>query len=190
MAAAPIVFQCGGCRRVVSDSNQLLSAVADLDVLVLDAAVGLRTGPADDTGAYDTLHCAACGHGLGRKYRQPPAPNLAHLIWQDAAPRYCLTRSSLESYVLGSSSQHWPDETTEPGSGTSAAAANGSSHATQLAASEAGPATSRVEALERCEADARQQIAQLMRVVLALDQRVHMLEGDAAATGSKRKQVR
>ena len=40
---APFIVMCGSCRRVVSDSYQLLFTVADLDALVLDAAVGVRS---------------------------------------------------------------------------------------------------------------------------------------------------
>ena len=168
-AVAPMVFQCGSCRRVVSDSNQLLSAVAELDALVLDAVVGV-TAEVDEP-AFATLRCSACHHKLGRCYQQPPKESLTHLVHRDDAPRYTLSRASLESYVLGSTQAK---HTT--GGGTSSSTELSSDVALLPIPSE------RVAALEASEADMRLQLSQLMRVVLALDQRLRSLEvGDGAA---------
>ena len=183
--AAPIVFQCGACNRVVSDSNQLLAAVAEHGVLVLDAVVGVRIGeadPADKYAAFLPLHCSACNHVLGRVYQQPPDPSSAFLVHSNATPRYSLLQSALGSYVLGSAAAHSvaldPDEEPAPPDSLPPTA-NGGDHALQPGVA------GRIDALESSEASAQQQLTQLMRVVLALDQRLRSLEEAKPATGEE-----
>ena len=73
---SPFILMCGQCRRVVSDSNQLLCAVAELDALVFDAVVGVRVSDAVDDnnegGSLGKLTCSACQAELGRVYYRPP----------------------------------------------------------------------------------------------------------------------
>ena len=195
---APIVFQCGSCHRVLSDSNQLVSAVADLGVLVLDAVVGVKTADAaaeklQNGGASSSadgclpLHCSACEHVVGRLYEQAPQLALTHLVHRPEAPRYCLVQDALASYVLGSAGLQVnaaavEDEEAVADSAkrqklTDASAATG----VDGIAAAAGDGSGRLEALESSDANVRQQLAQLMRVVLALDQRLRGLEESGAS---------
>ena len=190
--AAPIVFQCGACYRVVSDSNQLVAAVADLGVLVLDAVVGVRIGTADAAAHTSPLHCSVCGHTLGRIYQQPPQQAFIDLVHTDSEPRYALIQNALASYVLGSAAAHGADEGGGGGQGgggrAAAATAAATAHAEEGTTGTARAATlstaSRLEALESGEASAQQQLTQLMRVVLALDQRLHAVEEAGVVRGS------
>lgn len=198
--SAPMVFQCGACHRVVSDSNQLIAAVAELDALVLDAVVGVSVVKADE--AFATVHCIACQHPLGRCYSQPPQPSLMHIVHREDTPRYALLRASLESYVLGSAkvARDDADSIGGGGGGKSSSVANGQAGETvalfaggpDAAAPQPLESLARIEALESSEADARLQLAQLMRVVLALDQRLRSLEGSSgeAALEPERKRQR
>ena len=209
---APIVFQCGGCHRVVSDSNQLLSAVADLDILVLDAVVGVRVADtaagADDVDNRDfaLLHCSACDHQLGRVYSRSPQPAL-DIVHRDGVPRYALVQSALASYVLGSAALHVADsqqqrpnarELDERGVG----AADDQQQQplpqqhTPAMLPQQRPVLQLVDASG--EASFREQLAghdlqltQLMRVVLALDARLRSLEdgGQEPEAGDKRPRV-
>jgi hypothetical protein len=191
--AAPMVFQCGACYRVVSDSNQLLAAVEELGVLVLDAVVGVRVGEADDADEALPLHCSACEHLLGRMYRRAPAPDLDRLVHTRDAPRFSLAQSALASYVLGSAA-----------AASAAAATNGDSDAhgggseAQIGSAAGGELSAPREGADE---GTQQQLTQLMRVVLALDQRLRSLEavappdtgaadGDDDANGSGRKRAR
>jgi len=106
---APFVVQCAGCRRVLSDSNQLMCAVETLDVLVFDAVVGVRIDEAE-RGVGDTvsatLSCTECQAQLGHRYSRVPAA-LAAVASTPAAPRYAMQRHALASYVFGSAkTQH------------------------------------------------------------------------------------
>lgn len=185
--SAPMVFQCGGCRRVISDSNQLLSAVAELDALVVDAAIGV-SAEAPETSEFFTLRCSSCKHDLGRRYKAAPSSSLDDIVHRPEAPRLCLTRLSLECYVLGSANQ--------ASIGDNANGMHCSDHQTASSpgalVSTGGHVEGRVQALERTEADVREQLAQLMRVVLALDQRLRSLEGDGDGSelGGERKRAR
>ena len=114
MLSAPIVLQCGSCRRVISDSNQLVCAVEALDALVVDAVQGVQLGGAPsraEAGAADAgsehapLVCTGCGATLGRSYAAAP-PELAALVHAEDAPRYVLLRAALSSYLLGSIGEH------------------------------------------------------------------------------------
>ena len=164
--AAPIVFQCGACHRVVTDSNQLLSAVAELSVLVFDAVVGLRVGEASSDDC-DPLLCGHCSHPLGRLYTRAPRPELEGIVHREDAPRFSLQQDALVSYVLGSAgAQASGDATVDNGSSAVTGAA-----VQQLGAD--GGGTDSQEATQR-------QLTQLMRVVLALDERLRALEGTGA----------
>ena len=192
--AAPIVFQCGSCRRVISDSNQLVAAVAELDTLILDAVTGVSLAEVGDS--FTSLQCSSCKHPLGRCYSSPPQPALAYVVHQKDAPRYALSRASLESYMLGSAASGQLDGKIEDCGTGEAGASNGHDKcerglagAAAAALEEVLPST-RIEALERSDADVRVQLAQVMRVVLALDQRLRSLEsdgGDAAESERKRQ---
>lgn len=177
--SAPMVFQCGACHRVISDSNQLLAAVAELDVLVLDAVVGISIVEGGE--AFSELRCSACQHNLGKCFTQPPQPSLTDLVHRKDAPRYALSRAALQSYVLGSAQA----EHAVNGAPAGGAAGNDSPSPEMLQRFEPN---GRLEALETSETAVRLQLAQLMRVVLALDERLRSLE-DAGATQptSKRK---
>jgi len=180
MADAPIVFQCGGCRRVVSDSNQLVAAVAELDALVLDAVVGVRIDN-DTDGSFSTLRCAACCHTLGRRYAQPPQPALIQVVHRLEAPRYALSRAALESYVLGSAQvEHDAQLVNGIERHPMAAGVGGSASHLEIAAESAA----RIVALQQSEADMRLQLGQVMRVVLALDQRLKALESGSISGAS------
>jgi hypothetical protein len=172
--AAPIIFQCGNCHRVISDSNQLLATVPELGLLVLDAVVGVKAlslEEGDGGGTFEPLHCSACNHRVGRLYRTPPEPALASLVHTTEEPRYSLIQNALASYVLGSAAAHSPAATA--GALTSDAASAGADDANGTLALGTG---SRLDALESSEASAQQQLTQLMRVVLALDTRLRQLE--------------
>ena len=180
--SAPVVFQCGACHRVVSDSNQLLAAVADLGVLCLDAVVGVRIGDSESGAdrSFAPLHCSACEHPLGRIYREPPRPELEGLVHTNDQPRYSLLQSALASYVLGSAAVHGASEdalATSAPPGEAAIALNGAAGVPHLAGGE------RLDVLETNEASTRMQLTQLMRVVLALDQRLRSIEEERAASG-------
>ena len=177
--AAPIVFQCGSCHRVISDSNQLLLAEAELGLLVLDAVVGVRIGDSEPLKANEflPLHCSACGHLVGRLYQWAPKPSLASLVHSNENPRYSLIQEALASYVLGSAAAHRLDHAwaaADPQADATAAShtANGELQLTTA---------SRLESLESGEQSARQQLTQLMRVVLALEQRLQLVEGERAS---------
>ena len=206
---APIVFQCGSCHRVLSDSNQLLSAVAELGVLVLDAVVGVKAADADaakklqngggssSADNYLPLHCSACEHVVGRLYEQAPQLALVHLVHRPEAPRYCLVQDALASYVLGSAglpvdtaaeeSEEAAADSAKRQKVTDAAAAtraDGIAAAATVAAAGDGSSSLRLDALESSDANVRQQLAQLMRVVLALDQRLRGLEESGASAAA------
>ena len=188
--AAPMVFQCGACRHVVSDSNQLLLAVAELDVLVLDAVIGVVVGQGDPDSSCAVLRCAKCEHKLGHLYTKAPEPSLASLVSTQDAPRYALTRAALECYVLGSAR----DAHNLTGvSGTRADIESSHSVTDEGAIPEQRQLvdpTSRLHALESSEADVRTQLSQLMRVVLALDQRLRTLEGEDSGAGNEHERKR
>jgi hypothetical protein len=213
---APVIFQCGNCHRVLSDSNQLLSAVEQLGVIVLDAVVGVAVEEEEEAGdgsqersssagapAFLRLRCAACEHQVGRVYRQAPSPALAHIVDEPSAPRYALEQTALASYVLGSA-------------GVAAFGAADGEHAADADAADAqqpppldgqprqppteqqqqqqqqqqqrvGGLDSAGSASAAAELDAmREQMGQLMRVVLALDQRLRSVEeGGAKGTPSE-----
>lgn len=174
--STPIVFQCATCRRVVSDSNQLLAAVGELDALVFDSVAGVRIGLAV-TDNFRTLSCGACGHLLGRCYAPVPG-TLDVVAHHEGAPRYTLHTASLESYVIGTCAGLAPAPAGgEGGEGTATE---------QLAL--AGPAAA--------DEGTRLQITQLMRVVLSLDQRLKLIEASnslgngAAKAKSPKKRAR
>lgn len=105
---APFVLQCAGCRRVVSDSNQLVCTVSALDVLVLDAIVGVRIDQPEHAQeqAAAVLSCSECQAQLGHVYSRVE-PELSAVLSQPSAPRYAMQRHALASYVFGSAkTQH------------------------------------------------------------------------------------
>ena len=190
MLSAPIVLQCGSCRRVISDSNQLVCAVEALDALVVDAVQGVQLGGAPsraEAGAADAgsehapLVCTGCGATLGRSYAAAP-PELAALVHAEDAPRYVLLRAALSSYLLGSIGEHHhaakglarplaqygdPDAPAANGGSGGGAGAEGGGAAEQLA---------RLGALEAEGASLRSSVSNIMRVVLALDERLRGVE--------------
>jgi hypothetical protein len=179
---APLVFQCGSCFRVLSDSNQLVAAVAELDVLVLDAIVNVSFGEPADEGAFIPLMCSSCSCSIGRLYCKAPTRGSTAVVHTPSAPRYSLQTSMLESYVLGSVKQQHEN-------------AGGAGHAgrttTQVSCSmlpvtvtnDALPhVKSRLASLEGAEADVREQLAQMMRVVLGLDSRLRAVEPGRRST--------
>ena len=198
--AAPVVFQCGSCHRVLSDSNQLLSAVEELGVIVLDAVVGVameEEGP-DGAPAFLQLRCAACEHAVGRVYRQAPSPALIHILDQPAAPRYALEQTALASYVLGSAGlAAFGAVDAEQTADADAADAQQSppdghpQHQHQHQQQRVGLSATLDGgggASTAAELDAmREQMGQLMRVVLALDQRLRSVEADGANRGGARE---
>ena len=174
--AAPIVFQCGGCHRVISDSNQLIDAVSELGVLVLDAVVGLRVDEAD--GAQETyrpLRCSACEHLVGRLYREAPQPSLTSVVHTHERPRYALIHGAIASYVLGSAAAHTLQHDAADAAAPPADELSSVPNGTGAGALQLGTA-GRLDALEGSEASMQQQLTQLMRVVLALDQRLRSIE--------------
>ena len=195
MLSAPIVLQCGSCRRVISDSNQLVCAVEALDALVVDAVQGVQLGGAPsraEAGAADAgsehapLVCTGCGATLGRSYAAAP-PELAALVHAEDAPRYVLLRAALSSYLLGSIGEHHhaakglarplaqygdPDAPAANGGGRRRRGrrrrgGGGGGAAEQLA---------RLGALEAEGASLRSSVSNIMRVVLALDERLRGVE--------------
>ena len=187
---APIVFQCGSCHRILSDSNQLLHGVAELGVLVLDGVLGVRVQDgAPANGISLPLQCSGCEQIVGRVYEQAPKPEFEHLVHTTERPRYALLQEALESYVLGSAAgpaSLSPAEAAnskppplDDGAGSGLASSGGDGAA--VTRFEGGDA--RLAALEGSEAAARQQVTQLMRVVLALDQRLRLLEEQTAGSG-------
>lgn len=186
--AAPIVFQCGNCHRIISDSNQLLAAVGELGVIVCDAAVGVQQGSsADAEDSSLPLRCRACQHLLGKQYQKPPQPSLEGLVHTSEQPRFAFFQSALVSYVLGSCAAQAAAAAADPPSEDAAAVAADSSSGGDAAATLPLAAERRLDALESSEKSAREQVTQLMRVVLALNQRLCALEeagsSQAAAAG-------
>ena len=197
MLSAPIVLQCGSCRRVISDSNQLVCAVEALDALVVDAVQGVQLGGAPsraEAGAADAgsehapLVCTGCGATLGRSYAAAP-PELAALVHAEDAPRYVLLRAALSSYLLGSIGEHHhaakgrarplaqygdPDApaAANGGGGGGGAGADGGSGGGGGAAEQ----LARLGALEAEGASLRSSVSNIMRVVLALDERLRGVE--------------
>jgi hypothetical protein len=180
-----MVFQCGSCHRVISDSNQLISAKAELGVLVLDAVIGVNVGSeVDMEHAALPLCCSACGHRVGRLYQQAPSPSLTDVVHHDDAPRYALIQESLASYVLGSTGLTVNGRSRD-GDGVDAGGGD-AGPPQQLQAgdhdsSAIGGLSTRIAALEGSDTGVREQLGQLMRVVLALDQRLQSLEGGSGA---------
>ena len=106
----PLVLQCRNCRRVLSDSNQLLCTIEALDGIVLDAVLGVRIGqePLEAAGCkYVTLTCMTpdCGLEVGRCFTSAP-PEISEAVQSDGKPRYVLHKAALQSYELGSTKQH------------------------------------------------------------------------------------
>ena len=162
---SPFVMMCTQCRQVVSDSNQLLCAVADLDALVLDAVVGVRISEATEVGdsLFGKLSCSKCDAELGRIYRRTGQPALQHIVHQPSAPRYTLYRAALGSYVLGSAKEQ--HDAAQPDRDADARAREVPAIASQSVADPSAAAD-----------EVRVQLAQLMRVVLGLDQRLRAIE--------------
>ena len=135
-----------------------------------------------ETDAFVTLVCAACDQPIGKQYKLSPLDSISipSLVHRQTAPRFVLSRGALTSYVLGSTSSGSND-------GAEIHAAIGEA-AGIVANAEAAlllpETTARFDALERADGDVRLQLAQLMRVVLSLDQRLRSVEernGDRAA---------
>eukprot|EP00966_Prymnesium_polylepis_P082786 1917214-Prymnesium_polylepis.1 len=188
---SPFVMMCSQCRQVISDSNQLLSAVSSLDALVLDAVVGVRISEAtehEDGAVFSKLSCSSCEAELGRVYRQT-TPAMQHIVHARGSPRYTLFRSALGSYVMGSTkTQHDAAHPADDGSPADEAAAQPAEAVAHAVDSQCGET-----ALPSSTADEmRVQLAQLMRVVLGLDQRLRAVEqqgilaGDSGGVGQKR----
>ena len=184
-----MVFQCGACHRVISDTNQLLAAVADLGALVLDGVVGVRVDHANSTEEdFQLLRCSGCDHVVGRLYRRPPQPGLSHMVHTDAAPRYCLDHRALETYELGSAAGAH-DVNGEAGTSSSSskpAQGDGVLDAPNVSTGDALATLRRLETLEQSDAGVKEQLAQLMRVVLALDQRLRGVEETGGGGGDGR----
>ena len=207
--AAPVIFQCGECHRVLTDSNQLLSAVAELGVLVVDAVVGVDAVEAspDDSSSnqqldsnspsgigFQTLRCAACQNIVGRLYQRAPLPSLEHLVHQQHAPRFSLTQDALASYVLGSAglaagqdggADANPEAEATSGADNGPASSNGGGGGTgaEQSQSNASATSAELDAM-------REQMAQLMRVVLALDQRLQSVEAERATAAISESEER
>ena len=163
---SPFVMMCSKCRQVVSDSNQFLSAVPELDALVLDAVVGVRISEQtalEGAAVFSKLSCSSCKAELGRIYQAAPA--MQSVVHTQEKPRYTLYRCALGSYVLGSAkTQH---DALQP-----------SLDALQGSAPKEVPAVSQ-ESFSKCSPatdEVRMQLSQLMRVVLGLDQRLRFIE--------------
>jgi hypothetical protein len=163
----------------------------------VDVVVGVQSHPSG-VSTHDALRCAHCNHELGRTYKQPPTPALSSLVHQDGTPRYCLTRSALESYVLGTAKMQHDAQGVASGNGAAAlsdephgASEAGMGLAADAIATGSGDVLSRLRSLEGSGADARVQLAQLMRVVLALDQRLRAVEKEEEDNdGEERKRRR
>lgn len=167
-------MMCASCRQVISDSNQLVAAVARLDALVLDAVVGVRIGQTelhDADALFAYLSCNGCNAELGRAYRKAN-PEIHQVVSETDAPRYTLHRSALSSYVLGSTkAQH---DAAHPLKDTSKEAhTHVASPATGQNADEVSPTTDKLL------------VQQLMRVVLGLDHRLRRVEQSMAAASEE-----
>eukprot|EP00965_Chrysotila_dentata_P243227 6205309-Pleurochrysis_carterae.AAC.1 len=100
----PFVIQCRNCRRVLSDSNQLVCALEPLDGLVLDAVLGVHIDDDEQTEregelsgcSFVSLHCAECRTVVGRLYSAAPRPLSQAVAPNTRERRYVLHRSALQ----------------------------------------------------------------------------------------------
>jgi hypothetical protein len=172
--SSPFVIQCVGCRRVISDSNSIVTAVEQLDAIVLDSLVGARLGSshADGDGStFAPVICTGCERELGRRYSEVPLQLPAEMRHDPASSRYVVPRSNLQSYQLGGAKlAHDADDF---GSRQPPPAGSGDSAPRQR---ERGAGA---EALQLSPADdggTKQQILHLMKVILSMDLRIKRLE--------------
>lgn len=197
---APLVLQCRGCRRVISDSNQLIGALESLDGLILDAVLGVHIGTDElhsedgvDAGCtFVALSCTECHKELGRCYSRAP-PELQPAV-QEGQPRYVLHRRALQSYVLGSTkAQHdaaigpvsSPAQAAGPGSCVSCAAGEPAGLHAELEAVKA-----RLSQLEGGAASmqlTQHRVLETMHVLLSLNERLERLERGSPPGEAKRQ---
>ncbi|KAM0683257.1 hypothetical protein MDAP_001675 [Mitosporidium daphniae] len=104
--AAPVVFQCGACRRVLGDTLSFVASDESAGIVTLarrspHVAIGSEILTQFDTAAFDyrstysLLNCS-CGAALGRLYHSTPR-SFDHL--RDC---FSLSVSALSAYQLGS----------------------------------------------------------------------------------------
>ena len=188
--STPLVMLCKQCRQVLTDSNQLVCTVAELDGLVMDAVLGVRIdsalqrgGQGADAGCtYCTLWCTGCESELGRQYTTA-RPEMQQLV-PSAGPRYVLHRSALQSYALGSAKLRH-DEAMRIAPSEEAGAADGGAAAPAdpaVGACEAEPLETAAGARGVAEAEGRAEGGSLIEVhqmLHFLDQRDKALEAAA-----------
>ena len=182
----PLVMLCKQCRQPLTDSNQLVCAVAELDALVMDAVLGVRIdsalkpGDGADAGCtYCTLWCTGCESELGRQYTTT-RPEMSQLVATTGA-RYVLHRSALQSYALGSTKiRH--DEAMKIAPSEDASAENGVPAPIEPANGARDERPPETVAATGAGAEGRvdgESLSDVHRMLLYLDQRVQALEAAA-----------
>ena len=179
----PLVMLCKQCRQPLTDSNQLVCAVAELDALVMDAVLGVRIDSALKPGAgadagctYCTLWCTGCESELGRQYTTT-RPEMSQLVATTGA-RYVLHRSALQSYALGSTKiRH--DEAMKIAPSEDGSAGSGGPAPAEPAVATRDETPPEPLAATGAAADGRvdgEALSDVHRMLLYLDQRVSALE--------------
>ncbi|DBA86215.1 hypothetical protein WJX77_001361 [Trebouxia sp. C0004] len=105
-----LVFQCSGCRTILSDSDLFLCSVEALNILVVRGGSGIQVDPisqacsllprANHDSAYMAVTCTCCGSAVGRLYTATP-PEL-----ESITQRFSLDIATISSYKLGHSEVH------------------------------------------------------------------------------------
>ncbi|DBA73142.1 hypothetical protein WJX79_004207 [Trebouxia sp. C0005] len=105
-----LVFQCSGCRSILSDSDLFLCSVEALNILVVRGGSGIQVDPisqacsllshANHDSAYMAVTCTCCGSAVGRLYTAIPP------VLEDITQMFSLDIATISSYKLGHSEVH------------------------------------------------------------------------------------
>lgn len=105
-----LVFQCSGCRSILSDSDLFLCSVEALNILVVRGGSGIQVDPisqacsllshATHDSAYMAVTCTCCGSAVGRLYTATPP------VFEGITQRFSLDIATISSYKLGHSEVH------------------------------------------------------------------------------------
>ncbi|XP_054752969.2 uncharacterized protein LOC129258763 [Lytechinus pictus] len=105
-AELPVVFQCQGCRSILSDSLAFLTANDDLKTITVNrvnSSVGLSprritsTHGVDQGSTYSPVECKECHNVVGKVYKTTPR------LLDDLRDYYTLDANKLLIYQIGSS---------------------------------------------------------------------------------------
>ncbi|DBB10022.1 hypothetical protein WJX82_009650 [Trebouxia sp. C0006] len=105
-----LVFQCSGCRSILSDSDLFLCSVEALNILVVKGGSGIQVDPisqacsllshANHDSAYMAVTCTCCGSAVGRLYTATPP------VLEGITQSISLDIATISSYKLGHSEVH------------------------------------------------------------------------------------